>query len=197
MEFGFLRETKELAEKAGIDKDTSLYRTGLDEYLKIIFPNVNDWIHDKCFGSAFDKSISRKRPDYRSESLKLIIEFDGLPHYQNPENIKRDFDNTKLYESFGYKVVRIPYFIQLSRDSVIKLFGVDVGFELFNENIPSLTINSQSTPAFLCIAGIERMANNFKRFPSQYITNIEYLKGLPKSDSYRNGYELLEYFYNK
>ena len=36
--WGFLRETAELARKAGIDKDTGIHRTGLDEYLKIIFP---------------------------------------------------------------------------------------------------------------------------------------------------------------
>lgn len=30
--WGFLRETKENAVKAGVDKDTGLIRTGLDEY---------------------------------------------------------------------------------------------------------------------------------------------------------------------
>ena len=30
--WGFLRETTELAQKAGIDKDTGLIRTGLNEY---------------------------------------------------------------------------------------------------------------------------------------------------------------------
>lgn len=32
--------------------------------------------------------------------------------------------NQELYESYGYKVVRIPYFIQLSNEVVEKLFGV-------------------------------------------------------------------------
>lgn len=36
--WGFLRETKELAAKAGIDKDTGLYRTGMEDYLAVIFP---------------------------------------------------------------------------------------------------------------------------------------------------------------
>ena len=36
MVWGFLRETKEDAAKAGIDKDTGLCRTGLEEYLKVI-----------------------------------------------------------------------------------------------------------------------------------------------------------------
>lgn len=67
--WGFLRETSELAKKAGIDKDTGLHRTGLDEYLKIIFPIVNDWIHDKTFGEV-NGVIYKSRPDYRSEALR-------------------------------------------------------------------------------------------------------------------------------
>ena len=67
--WGFLRETKEKAQKAGIDADTGMHRNGLDEYLAVIFPGVSDWIHDKGFAS--------KRPDFRSPSLRLIVEFDG------------------------------------------------------------------------------------------------------------------------
>ncbi|OAV71965.1 hypothetical protein Barb4_00251 [Bacteroidales bacterium Barb4] len=74
--WGFLRETIEDAKKAGIDEDTGLHRTGLEEYLKVIFPKVDDWIHDKSC-SGWKRKV---RPDYRSESLKLIIEFDGLQH---------------------------------------------------------------------------------------------------------------------
>lgn len=73
--WGFLRETNLLAETAGIDKDTGLHRTGLEDYLKVIFPNTDDWIHDKLLGKIND-TLYRCRPDYRSESLKLIIEFD-------------------------------------------------------------------------------------------------------------------------
>ncbi len=32
----------------------------------------------------------------RSEHLKLIIEFDGLPHYTNPDIIEKDSKNTVL-----------------------------------------------------------------------------------------------------
>lgn len=70
--WGFLRETKELAQKAGLDADTGLCRTGLEEYLKVIFPDVDDWFHDEPIGML--NGIKRKlRPDYRSETLKLII----------------------------------------------------------------------------------------------------------------------------
>lgn len=170
MVYGYLRETKELAIKAGISED-GLPRTGLDEYLSIIFPEVNDWVHDK----AICKDC-RNRPDYRSEKLKLIIEFDGLPHYQNPDIIIKDKINTEKYQTLGYKVVRIPYFIQLTNKAVKQLFDRDVDFPLFDVNFPSLNVEGRCTPAYLCPLGIERMAKEFKLFPDQLKTNLEKLK---------------------
>ena len=83
MEFGFVRETKQKASEAGVDI-TGVVRTGLDTYLKFIFPGVKDWIHDKAFPGM------RTRPDYRSDSLKMVVEFDGLPHFQNNATYDKD-----------------------------------------------------------------------------------------------------------
>lgn len=197
MSLGYLRETTEDALKAGVDIDTNIVRTGLEEYLKIIFPDIDDWVHNKVIPNPNKiKELKYKRPDYRSESLKLIIEFDGLPHYTNPIRIIKDIENTKIYEKHGYKVVRIPYFIQLTHDNVLKLFNKDISDKLFPDNIPSLTIHSQCTPAFLCVAGIKRMADEFKNFPDDYNININYLKNISDDLSYMNGVELLEYYYN-
>jgi len=191
--WGFLRETKELAVKAGIDKDTGLRRTGMEDYLAVIFPEIqaSEWIHDKII----DGLGRRIRPDYRCERLKLIIEFDGLQHYQKPERIKADIENQKLYESCGYKVVRIPYFIQLSNDVVKQMFGRDVEEELFNPNIPSLGIKGKNTPAYCCPAGLKRMAKEFHNYPGQYQVNLKSL--LDANNEYLTGAELLKEEYEK
>ena len=191
--WGFLRETAELAKKAGTDKDTGLHRTGLEDYLKVIFPKINDWIHDKTLGEVNGK-VYRSRPDYRSEELKLIIEFDGLQHYTKPDIIEKDFRLTNVYINLGYKVVRIPYFIQLTNKAVKTLFCVEVAEELFDEKISSLGINGLNTPAYLCPAGVKRMAEEFKKFPEQYKTNIEFLK--EQNDPYKTGVEFLEKEYH-
>lgn len=188
-DFGFLRETNEDAKKAGIDPDTDISRTGLEDYLKAIYPNTNDWIHDKPFSAV---KGCRKRPDYLSPSLKLIVEFDGIQHYQGPDKIRTDAENKALYENNGYTVVRIPYFIQLSRSAVIRLFNVDPGRELFNELIPSLGPLGHNSPAYLCPQGIARMAKEFLMFPEQMKTNLEFLKAQPKELNYLMDYELLE-----
>lgn len=187
--WGFLRETDELANAAGIDKDTGLIRTGLPTYLKEIYPEVDDWVHDE----VIPDSGRRVRPDYRSESLKLIIEFDGLPHYQQPDTIKTDKEKTELYKELGYKVVRIPYFIQLSKAVVKTLFDVDLENDLFDERIPSLEIKGRNTPAFLCGAGVKRMAEEFHLFPEQYKINVEFLE--QQNDDDLSGVELLKTLY--
>ena len=195
VKWGFLRETREDAKRAGLDLDTGIHRTGLDEYLATIFPDVNDWVHDEPFGIVDGQRI-RKRPDYRSEKLHLIIEFDGIQHYSDPYNIHKDEINTAFYEDQGYKVVRIPYFIQLSNKAVETLFGVSVSEPLFDEKIPSMGPKGRNTPAFLCNAGIKRMAREFKSFPEQYNTNISFLKNQPDDEQYLVGYEFLEKEYN-
>lgn len=99
--WGYLRETTQKAQKAGIDPETGLFRTGLEVYLKAIFPDVNDWISDKKV-----EGLKRNfRPDSRNEQLQLIVEFDGLPHYTDPQNIHLDEVKTKYYQDAGYKVV--------------------------------------------------------------------------------------------
>jgi hypothetical protein len=147
--WGFIRETSIAAQKAGIDKDTGLHRTGLEEYFAVIFPTVKDWVHDRALGEVSGRMI-RSRPDYRSEQLKLIVEFDGLQHYTKPDKVQKDADLTTTYQALGYKVARIPYFIQLSNKAVLTLFGVDVPEPLFDERIPSLGIKGFNTPAHCC-----------------------------------------------
>lgn len=191
--WGFLRETKTKAEEAGVDKDTGLHRTGMEDYLKVIFPEIptDNWIHDKAINGCGRKT----RPDYRCESLKLIIEFDGVQHYQNPERIKADFENQKFYEEIGYKVVRIPYFIQLSNSVVKSIFGRNVDEPLFDESIPSLGIKGKNTSAYCCYEGLKRMAREFNYYPEQYISNLKALKN--ENDDFLTGVSMLEEEYLK
>lgn len=178
--WGYLREDSDDALKAGIDKETGLHRTGLEEYLQVIFPNVHDWVHDKGLPKDENPEKCKIRPDYRSKSQKLIVEFDGLPHFQYPAVIA-DLKNTRYYQYIGYRVVRIPYFIQLTKDAVKKYFGVDVTIDLFDIRYPSLTGSGKWMPSHICSLGLMRMALEFLRFPDQYQVNKD---SMIKSTSY-------------
>ena len=154
-------------------------------YLKVIFPNTKDWIHDKRVPNC----IKNTRPDYRSESLKLIIEFNGLDHYTKPNIILKDIEKEKMYKDMGYKVVQIPFFIQLTNQAVEKMFGVIVKEQLFDGNVPSLLICDKCTPAYLCPLGIKRMAEDFQKYPEQYDVNMSSMK---KEDLQLTSWDLLE-----
>lgn len=96
--------------------------------------------------------------------------------YQSLKKIRKDRENQTIYESFGFKVIRIPYFINLTNDVVREMFGVNVHGNMFDPNLPSMSIKWQNTPAFCCNEGIMRMAEDFKRYPQQYEVNIRQLE---------------------
>lgn len=169
----YIRETREMAEKATKQNPESRF-IGLDDYLPLLYPGKT-WIHDKPFGKRDGESY-RIRPDFLCEEEKLIIEFDGLQHYTNPLNIRRDKENQTIYESYGFKVIRIPYFINLTTDVVREMFGINVHGNMFDPNLPSMSVKWQNTPAFCCYEGVMRMAEDFKRYSQQYEVNMRQLE---------------------
>lgn len=197
--WGFLRETKADAEKAKNaaakkkHDSTKLLYTGLEEYLAVIFPEINEeeWIHNKSVSGTKRPT----KPDYRCDKLKLIIEFDGLHHYTNPYNVMDDSKKDKAYTDAGYKVVRIPYFIQLTNEVIEQLFERKVSQPMFNPSIPSMSIEWKNTPAYCCHAGVVRMGKDFMRFPQQYEVNMESLR--EENDEFFSGVSLLEAEYRK
>lgn len=187
MELGFLREyTDDIIETTS----TGINTTGLNHYLADIFEieTYGSWIHNKSI-----PKLTRKRPDYRNEYLRLLLEFDGLPHYTNPDIIKSDMESFKYYKSIGYNLIRVPYFIQLTPDVIYQLFSpyVEISldklckYQCLNNKI-SFDIHNRNTPAYMCSLGVERCRYELQSFPGQYRLNIDYLKH--NSSDIRSGY---------
>lgn len=89
----------------------------------------------------------------------------------------------------GFKPIHIPYFIQLNKESVKTLFGVNIETDLFDIRHPSLGVKWKNTPAYLCSMGVQRMLEEFKRFPDQYIINYNALKA---ENDCLSGFELID-----
>lgn len=63
----------------------------LEIYLKYIFYN-HEIIHNKVVPDSGIKN----RPDFRIDSLKLIVEFDGYMHYNCTKTILKDARVTQI-----------------------------------------------------------------------------------------------------
>lgn len=175
MNFGFVRETEKQA--LNEDTETRIIKTGLDTYLKYILPQTSDWVHDKAFPNM------RIRPDYRSDTLKLIVEFDGLPHFTSRDVYLKDIEKTKKYESYGYRVVRIPLYINLTTKVINTLFGLNLDQVFFDKDISPFNENFQ--PNCFCLSGLNRMAKDFLSIaPEQIQTMMVSIKDL-SPDEYK------------
>jgi len=123
-----------------------------------LFPN-NDFIHNKGVPEA---NNTRTRPDYRSKERKLIIEFDGDTHYCKSNVIKSDFKKDIDYASIGYRIFRIPYFVQITTKMLKDIFDENIKW---NQRFTHGFISPKVTlPADYCDLGIKRFKNDLDRF---------------------------------
>lgn len=102
------------------------------------------------------------RPDFRCDNLKLIVEFDGSQHYTQTKVILRDFAKDEIYGKMGYKIVRIPYFVQLETKTIKLFFGL--GCEKEPEFPHGFISKSSTLPADFCELGIERFLKDLEYF---------------------------------
>lgn len=100
-----------------------LNEDNLDVILKELYPNVL-FIRNKQIPNFKHKW----RPDFRSDELMLLIEFDGYLHYTKNNTILIDKLKDIEYTKLGYNVIRIPYFIQLNTEVIKLLFNIDYEF---------------------------------------------------------------------
>lgn len=94
--------------------------TDIGDSLHYIFPNVNDWVHNKIIPNLIVNGKKVKlRPTYRSEKLKLIILYDyfmDIPDSIDPTYYAMTVENNKyIYQKAGYRVVEIPSYLSLSQ----------------------------------------------------------------------------------
>lgn len=132
-----------------------------EEKLKIF---LYDYIDNEF---EFNKSVpfsknKRLRPDFINEKLKLIVEFDGYGHYLNPKQILNDQFKDKEYPQLGYRIIRIPYFVQLSSDVINNLFKLNIDYK---QTYPHGFIDKKAIlPSSYCELGINRFLQDLEKF---------------------------------
>jgi len=134
-----------------------LDKENLGEALSTIFPGVL-FVRNR---PVPDVAV-RSRPDYQSVALRLIVQFDGAAHYTKPARILRDEEENRAFLHAGYEVVRIPYFVQMSTEVVVRLFGTS---RQYKQRYPHGFVHRNAVlPAAFCCLGIERFLGDLDRF---------------------------------
>ena len=154
--------------------------TSLKDYLEYMFQG-HEFVYDqqipKDVVSSRNSTMKYRkfRPDARCEELGLIVEFDGVTHYQDLKICLSDINRDIYLTTLGYKIVRIPYWIQLSNAVIHHLFNdfdeyltigddpmctLDRSFFDVDKSVIDIGISLGA----MCSAGHERFINEVQQF---------------------------------
>lgn len=106
--------------------------------------------------------------DYNGK--KIAIEFDGDRHYWDSTTIRLDNIKNKIAEESGIKVIRIPYFIQLTKETFKYYFGFSIDIE---QDFPHGFITTKIFPASYSRLGYLRYTNELKNLPENIVKDID------------------------
>lgn len=149
---------------------TYLTEQKLGLILKEIKPDL-EFIYNKAVPGATNQ---RFRPDYRCERKKLIIEFDGYAHYCKASQIINDMEKDQNYELLGYKIVRIPYFIQMTTNVLFLIFAENIPFQQVYEH--GFVDSEAVLPADFCELGLNKFLADLQTYAFHRQPIIESLK---------------------
>jgi hypothetical protein len=119
----------------------------------------NDWI-----GRELPVQGSRKRWDmaFRTARETVVIEYDGDEHYRSALKIKADLAKDADAERLGFRVVRIPFWVQLDTATVHHYFGLDAEV---HSAFPHGFVTTPHLPASFCELGVRRFEREFDALP--------------------------------
>lgn len=139
-----------------VNDDNFLTESSLGDFLKTYHP-AKDWIPQYSLGQRF-------KADWFCNTLKLVVEFDGYQHFTSSKQIFNDNRKNQLCKELGISLVRIPYFVQLSTDTINFLFRFNCSYV---QQYPHGFISKKNTmifPADFCELGVKRFRSELQRF---------------------------------
>lgn len=109
-------------------------------------------------------SLRRWDMVYQSGKQQVIVEFDGEAHYRNSLTIKADVEKDEVAKSLGHRVVRIPFWVQLTTKTLKYYFGLKA--EII-QDFPHGFISKKNRmlPASFCELGVARFMRELEDLP--------------------------------
>lgn len=108
-------------------------------------------------------SLKRWDMEVLLQGQPCFVEFDGEGHYCVPSTILADEWKDAYAEETGAKVVRIPYFIQLTSETLLWWFNIAA--EVRQEFPHGFIDNKAKLPAAFCSLGVSRFRADLRRVP--------------------------------
>lgn len=129
------------------------------------------------------ESNIRGRYDYIFYKEKLIVEFDGYRHFNSAKQIISDKTKNRIANDLGFKLIRIPYFVQLDEEVIEYYFGDLIkNKEKFNDYLHGFIDPKAMLPADFCELGqieFTKFLEDTKqtKFSKSIINNLKELIG--------------------
>ena len=95
--------------------------------------------------------------DCFSDKMKIIWEYEGPDHYENVWKLKRDEERAHYFEKLGYKFLRWPYWLQLTKVVAKHYFGNDYSEEKYSKAIKE--VYKVDKPEFVLSPGLHESKN--------------------------------------
>jgi len=104
---------------------------------------------------------------------KYLVEFDGFRHYQDALTIYRDYEKNKLAKDSGFIITRLPYWLQLTTETLQLLFlNNHIDFTI-NSSYPHGFIDIKALlPGSFCALGIQRFCKELKLLSDSVFTQV-------------------------
>lgn len=108
--------------------------------------------------------VGRRRWDmsYAIDGQVTVVEFDGDEHYRNTLKIKADEEKDAIAAVHGLQVVRVPYWVQLTTDTLAHYFGLSA---TIGQSFPHGFIITKMFPASFCALGVARFMRELSEIP--------------------------------
>ena len=116
-------------------------------------------------GSEVRVGTRRQRWDmvFERDGRLVAVEFDGDEHYRHTLKIKADREKDEAARVAGHRVVRFPYWIQLTTETVKHYFDLDANVV---QDFPHGFITTKVFPASFCALGIARFERDLEALPA-------------------------------
>lgn len=121
---------------------------------------------DHWLGEQVPVGNTRQRWDmaFNVDGRITVVEYDGDEHYRHSLKIKADQSKNEAARSFGWRVVRFPYWIQLDTATLAHFFSLDANVE---QSFRHGFITTKLFPASFCELGINRFRAELLSLPTE------------------------------